>query len=152
MAVPDDGAAVTHGAAHTFRPTVLAHQREALGVIQQAGKVDQIGCRHDKSSSHEPVSYSRFCSRTRGSQPNCPVLASPPRNPIRATQKSRILNHAVCSTSAGDVEGVQGAGRAMTVAHVDNVNLLAHLPSAFDGEPMHGPLHVQDDHLTFMGL
>ena len=38
--VPDDGAAVTHGAAHTFRPAVLAHQREALGVIQKRRKVD----------------------------------------------------------------------------------------------------------------
>jgi len=102
VAVPDDDTAVTHGAARTFRPAVLAHQREALGVIQQARKVDQIGCSHDKSSSREPVSYSRFCSRTRCSQPNCPVLASPPRNPIRASSVY-LLN---CMVSRGQVYGV----------------------------------------------
>jgi len=90
MAVPDDDAAAAHGAARTIWPAVLAHQREALGVVDQARKVDQVGCRHDKSSSCEPVSYSRLCSRTRCSQPNFPVLASPPRNPIRASVHSFV--------------------------------------------------------------
>jgi len=63
---------------------VLAHEGEALGVVDQARKVDQVGCGHDKSSSREPVSYSRFCSRTRCPQPNFPIPVSPPWNPTRA--------------------------------------------------------------------
>jgi len=94
--VPDDGAAVTCGAARTVRPAVLTHQREALGVVDQARKVDQVGCRHDKSSSREQVSYSRSCSRTRPHQPDVLIPASPPRNPIRAswithTRRERCL-------------------------------------------------------------
>jgi hypothetical protein len=88
VAVPGDGAAAAHGAARTLRPAVLAHQREALGVVDQARKVDQVGCGHDKSSSRELVSYSRLRSRTRCSQSNFPVLASPPRNPTRASALS----------------------------------------------------------------
>ena len=86
--VLDDDAAVTHGAADTFRPAVLAHQREAFGVVDQARKVDQVGCRHDKSFSREQVSYSRSCSRTRRPQPYFPIPAPTPRNPIRATPQT----------------------------------------------------------------
>ncbi len=88
--VPDDGAVAAHGAAHILLPAVLAHQREALGVVDQARKVDQVGCRHDKSSSREQVSHSRSCSRTRCLQPNFPIPAPPPRNPIRAGKVCRI--------------------------------------------------------------
>ena len=35
VAVTDDGVAAAHGVARTLRPAVLAHQRKALGVIQQ---------------------------------------------------------------------------------------------------------------------
>jgi len=108
--VPDDGAAVAYGAAHTLRPAVLAHQREALGIVDQARKVDQVGCRHDKSSSRERVSYSRSCSRTRCLQPNFPIPAPSPRNPIRAGKVCRIRItlvsvtaqsfHTVCSNCA----------------------------------------------------
>jgi len=47
-AVLDGGAAAAHGAARTLRPAVLAQQREALDVVDQARKVDQVGCGHDK--------------------------------------------------------------------------------------------------------
>jgi len=64
---------------------MLAHKGEALGVVHQAGKVDQVGCGYDTSSSREQATYPRFCSCTRGPQPRFPVMASPPRNPIRAS-------------------------------------------------------------------
>jgi len=53
--VPDDRGTVASGAARTLRPAVLAHKREALGVVHQARKVDQVRCRHDgKGSSRLP--------------------------------------------------------------------------------------------------
>src|SRR5215203_4478742 len=35
------------GTAHALGPAMLAHQCEALGVVQKTRKVDQVGCRHD---------------------------------------------------------------------------------------------------------
>ena len=44
--VAHHGAAAAAGAAHALRPAVLAHQGEALGVIDQGGKIDQVRCGH----------------------------------------------------------------------------------------------------------
>src|SRR3954470_2712596 len=64
--VPDHGLAVAAGAAHAPRPAPLAHEGEALGVVQQAGEVDQLGCGHKGGgSSCEPVSYSYSCLEAR---------------------------------------------------------------------------------------
>src|SRR5918993_5636770 len=71
--VADHRTAVTAGAAHALRPAVLAHEGKALGVVQQPRKVDQVRCSHDgRSSSREPVGYSRFSHHTR-----CPPNALP---------------------------------------------------------------------------
>ncbi len=66
---------------------MLPHKREALGVVHQPGKVDQIGCRHDgRGSSREPVGRSHSSYRIDYS-PAAPP-GSPPRNPTRATLRS----------------------------------------------------------------
>src|SRR3982750_3173316 len=68
--VPDHGLAVAAGAADTPRPAPLAHEGEALGVVQQAGEVDPLGCGHNgRGSSCEPVSYARLGPRTRPPPP-----------------------------------------------------------------------------------
>src|SRR3954449_3928367 len=47
------------GTAHALGPAKLAHQREALGIVQQSREVDQVGCRHDRPGSlHEGGSRS----------------------------------------------------------------------------------------------
>src|SRR3954452_19126913 len=46
--VADHRVTAAPGTAHALRPTKLAHQREALGVVQQPREVDQVGCRHDR--------------------------------------------------------------------------------------------------------
>ncbi len=76
-----------HTGQHTHRPVLPAHECKAFGVVNQARKVDQAGCSHDKSSSREHASYSRFRSCIGGSQPGLPVLASPLRNSIRTRFK-----------------------------------------------------------------
>src|SRR5215207_6392394 len=69
--VADHRIAAAAGAAHALGPAVLAHQREALGVVQQRREADQIdGCHDGGGSSHEPVSYSR--PRPRPSLPSAP--------------------------------------------------------------------------------
>src|SRR5215218_5830609 len=69
--VADHRIAAAAGAAHTLAPAVLAHQREALGVVQQCREIDQIdGCHDGGGSSHEPVSYSR--SRLQARPPSAP--------------------------------------------------------------------------------
>src|SRR4051794_28127898 len=71
--VADYRTAVTAGAAHALWPAVLAHEGEALGVVQQPREVDQVRCSHDgRSSSREPVGYSRSSYHTR-----CPPNALP---------------------------------------------------------------------------
>jgi hypothetical protein len=43
--VADHRIAAAAGTAYTLAPAVLAHQREALGVVQQGREIDQIdGC------------------------------------------------------------------------------------------------------------
>src|SRR4051812_12675475 len=71
--VPDHRTAAAAGAAHALWPAALAHEGEALGVVQQPREVDQVRCSHDgRSSSREPVGYSRSSYHTR-----CPPNALP---------------------------------------------------------------------------
>jgi len=75
---------VEREAAHALWPAMLAHKGEALGVVHQAGKVDQVRCSHNGGgSSREPVGCSRSCHHTR--DPSAAPPASPPRNPTRAS-------------------------------------------------------------------
>ncbi len=95
--VPDHRRAVASGAAYALRPAMLAHQREALGIVHQAGKVDQVGCSHDGgNSSREPVGCSRSCHHIRYA-PAAPP-GSPPRNPTRARAFCRSVNHSGAGT------------------------------------------------------
>src|SRR3954470_13243533 len=75
--VADHRIAAATGAAHALGPAVLAHQREALGVVQQGREIDQIdGCHDGGGSSHEPVSYSH--SRLPARPPSAPRLSPDP--------------------------------------------------------------------------
>jgi hypothetical protein len=53
--VADHRGSIAPGATYAFWPAVLGHEGEALGVVQQAGQVDQArgstGCSHDQRSS-----------------------------------------------------------------------------------------------------
>src|SRR3982750_4322301 len=49
--IADHRTAAAAGAAHALRPAVLAHEGEALGVIQQSREVDQFRCRPDRPGS-----------------------------------------------------------------------------------------------------
>ena len=51
MAVPDDLRAAAVKASHTLRPAMLAHQCEALGIVQQSRKIDQVGHGHNGPGS-----------------------------------------------------------------------------------------------------
>jgi len=85
--VPDHRTAVAGRTAHALRPAMLAHHREALGIVHQARKVDQVRCSHDGgASSREQATYSRLRPRTRPPQPRAPLSTSPPRNPTRASE------------------------------------------------------------------
>src|SRR5215217_4398621 len=90
--VADDRIAAAAGTAHALWPAVLAHKGEALGVVQQAGKVDQVRCSHDgRSSSREPVGSSRSSYHTR-----CPPNALP-RPTTPEPNKSRFGSSSVSS-------------------------------------------------------
>src|SRR3954467_5373820 len=51
--VADHRTAVTAGAAHALWPAVLAHEGEALGVVQQGREIDQIDGWHDGGGSSQ---------------------------------------------------------------------------------------------------
>jgi hypothetical protein len=56
QAIPDYATAAASRAVHPIRPAMLAHQGEALGIVDQRREVDQIRCGHDaKGSSGRPV-------------------------------------------------------------------------------------------------
>src|SRR3954468_19225156 len=75
--IADHRTAAAAGAAHALGPAMLAHQREALGVIQQGREIDQIDGWHDGGgSSHAPVSYSR--SRLQARPPSASRLSPDP--------------------------------------------------------------------------
>src|SRR3954447_587840 len=85
--VADHRTAAAAGAAHALGPAMLAHQREALGVVQQPREVDQVGCRHDRQGSlREGGSRSAACIITAEAPCDRYPLPCPstPRKPTRA--------------------------------------------------------------------
>ncbi len=81
--IPDHRRTAAAGATHALWPAMLTHQLEALGIVHQAGKVDQVRCSHDRrGSSREPVGCPRSGHHIRY------ALAAPPGlqtwNPTRA--------------------------------------------------------------------
>ena len=76
--VPDHAGAAAPGTAHPLRPAVLAHQGEALGVVDQRREVDQVRCGHGaRGSSRGPVGY--------------PVPLPASQTPIRHTTQPRAI-------------------------------------------------------------
>jgi hypothetical protein len=76
--VPNHAGPAAGGTAYPLRPTVLAHQGEALGVVDQRREVDQVRCGHDaRGSSHRPVGY--------------PVPLPPSQKPYRPATQSRAI-------------------------------------------------------------
>src|SRR6185503_19504372 len=84
--VADDRIAAAAGTAHALRPAMLAHQGEALGVVQKSREVDQIGCSHDDGgSSRKPDGC--LCS---GYHTRCPAgTLSKPTTP--EADKSQLV-------------------------------------------------------------
>src|SRR4051812_5375304 len=86
--VPDYRTAAAAGAAHALGPAMLAHQREAFGVVQQPREVDQFRCRHDRPGSLRGAADQRpphssqqkpRATATRSSAPQHPETREEPR-------------------------------------------------------------------------
>jgi hypothetical protein len=72
---------------------MLAHESDALDVIHQARKVDQVRCSHDGgSSSRKPVGYSRLSHHTR--YPPMPPLGSTTPESDKSLDRKRPSNRA----------------------------------------------------------
>src|SRR4051812_8985130 len=100
--VADHRIAAATGAAHALGPAVLAHQREAFGVVQQRREIDQVDGWHDgDGSSQEPVSYSysRLEARPPSAPRHGPHLTTPEadksHSKIEAVFLHRILSFAL---------------------------------------------------------
>ncbi len=90
--VPDHRETVAARAAYALGPAMLAHKRKALGIVHQAGEVDQVRYRHDGGDSlREPVGCSHSSHHIR--YPPAAPSRPPPRNPTRAFR--------VCSLTEG---------------------------------------------------
>ena len=77
---------------------MLAHQREALGIVQQGREIDQIdGCHDGGGSSHEPVTYSRF--RLQARPPSAPRPGPDPTT--LKDDKSQLTNPGLGGVSFG---------------------------------------------------
>src|SRR4051812_34849501 len=72
-AVPDHVGAVARRAPHTVRPTMLADQVEALGVVEQRGQADQVGAHgtftsvggsSPRSTGHHRLHHTRYRNPT----------------------------------------------------------------------------------------
>src|ERR687883_1082236 len=84
VAVADDHGTVAVRAAHAIRPAMLTHKLKALGLLQQAREIDQLGYRHacTASSNNQITSAS---DQIRDVASALPHPEPPPRNPIRAS-------------------------------------------------------------------
>src|SRR3954464_14841078 len=86
--VPDNREAVTPRTTHAIGPAMLAHQGEALGVVQKSREVDPIGCSHDDGgSSRKPdgclcSSYHTRCPAGTLSKPTTPEADKSHRDPL----------------------------------------------------------------------
>src|SRR5215217_1784924 len=84
--VPDHRVAAASRTTDALWPAVLAHQGEALRVVEQGGEVDRVHCGHDDSTPRvrrPPLTaWNRHHTRTRRHEPPSP------RKPIRATFKT----------------------------------------------------------------
>src|SRR3954453_6708817 len=83
-AVADHPITATPGTAHALGPAKLAHQREALGVIQQPREVNQIRCRHDR-----PCSLREGSSRLTAPSSHQKPHATAPRYPASQHPETR---------------------------------------------------------------
>ena len=85
MPVPDHRVAAASRATHALWPAVLAHQGEALRVVEQGCEVDRVHCGHDDRTPRvrrPPLTaWNRHHTRTRRYEPPSP------RKPIRAGRK-----------------------------------------------------------------
>jgi hypothetical protein len=82
--VPDYRMAVTTRTAHALRPTVLAHECEALGVVDQTREVHYVWCRHDGRLLARVVLPPAPAITPDATKLGYPDPNSPPRIPIRA--------------------------------------------------------------------
>src|SRR3954463_4014624 len=74
MPVPDHRVAVASRATDALWPAVLAHQGEALRVVEQGGEVDRVHCDHD--DRNPPCSPATTDRLEPSSYPNSPPRAS----------------------------------------------------------------------------
>src|ERR687884_627027 len=74
MPVPDYRVAVASRATDALWPAVLAHQGEALRVVEQGGEVDRVHCGHDDRTP--PCSPATTDRLEPSSYPNSPPRAS----------------------------------------------------------------------------
>src|SRR5919107_5203747 len=99
--VADHRIAAAAGTAHALAPAMLAHQREALGVVQQGREIDQIdGCHDGGGSWHEPSATPALAFR--------PDRLSPPRpRPDPTTLKDHKSHDCVPGLLAESLEEVK---------------------------------------------
>src|SRR5215204_5982848 len=62
--------AVTPGTAYAIGPAMLAHQCEALGVVQKTREVNQIGCNHDDEAPRASRTAARASAITSHHMPS----------------------------------------------------------------------------------
>jgi len=85
--VPDHRGTVAARTAYALRSAMLAHKREALGVVHQAAEIDQVGCRHDGgASSREPVGWSHSAITSDTCRRHHPGTRQEPRWKARAAR------------------------------------------------------------------
>src|SRR5919112_1465000 len=105
--VADHRGAAAPGATHAFRPAVLAHEGKALGVVHQAGKIDQTGCSIECSHDHgaprdiAAADHPAALIPSEVLQTRQPLLCLPtPRNPKRASRYSGSTARSASASAA----------------------------------------------------
>src|SRR4051812_29674825 len=112
--VPDYRVAAASRATDALWPAVLAHQGEALRVVEQGCEVDRVRCGHDDRTSRvrrpPPTAWNHHHIRTRRHEPPSP------RKPTRASGKfpgpylARLQRHDA-GVGAGRVERLARPGQ-----------------------------------------
>src|SRR3954464_12204936 len=117
--IADHRIAAAAGAAHALGPAMLAHQREALGVIQQPREVDQFRCRPDRPGSLRAAADQRPPHSSQQKPRATATRSSAPQHPETREEPTTTRSSRPCTRA-----GPSRAARNLAVLRKIAINLV----------------------------
>src|SRR3954447_9096850 len=137
MPVPDHRVAAASRATDALWPAVLAHQGEALRVVEQGCEVDRVHCGHDDRTPCLPATADRL-------KPSSYLNAPPQASITPEADKSHDFNQVTSGAPKNvQIAGVRVAAECLLHLQRQPVHTFAHVGSA-DRQPHPNPRGNRD--------